>query len=351
MIHRICVVLLFLSIVVPSSIYAGVLGSINMKDGSIIHGEIIDMVEGNLKVKAAFGADEPFLILWGEVVNLATSQPVVLVMGDGVVITGVVEKEDEGKLRLIVAPLSDPVVIELSSVTAINPPPVVPVKFKINLNLGTKFSSGNTDDAQVNFLSGFVARSERFRFILDFRYFYAEEDNRVTDRNAFGTMDVNYFITHRFYWFLALLMQQDTFDDLNLRTAVTTGPGYQFIENGDFTNPYLTKMTLQGDLGVGYSNEDRKIDDDDSHGVYRWSLRWEWEPIKKLTIFHQHQGYPEVGDLSNYTINSLQGIRFDIWKGISISGQLQWNYDNKPAEDSKKADSVVFFAVGYNYEN
>ena len=225
------------------------------------------------------------------------------------------------------------------------------MKFQINLTLGTKFSSGNTDDAQVNLLTGFVARSERLRVILDARYFYSEEDKRVTDRNAFGTLDLNYFMTHRLYWFLALLMQQDTFDDLDLRTAVTTGPGYQFLEKGDLSNQYLTNMTLQGDLGVGYLWENRKVDEDSDNGVYRWSLRWEWQPIKRLTIFHQHQGYPEVGDLSNYYINSLQGVRFDIWKGVTVSGQVQWNYDNEPAEDSKKADTVIFFAVGYNYEN
>jgi putative salt-induced outer membrane protein YdiY len=340
-----------MSCVLPSFIHAGVLGSIVLKDGSIIHGDIVDMADGTLKVEAAFGAKEPFLIKWGEVVNMATSQPVVLVLGDGVRLTGIVEKGDSGQLRLTAKPLAEPVLIELATVTAINPPHKVPVKFKINLNFGSKFSSGNTDDAQVNFLSGFVARSERLRVILDARYFYAEEDSRVTDRNAFGTIDLNYFMTQRLYWFLAVLMQQDTFDDLNLRTAVTTGPGYQFIEHGDFASPYFTMMTLQGDLGAGFLNEDRKVDSDDSHGVYRWSLRWEWEPIKKLTVFHQHQGFPEVGDLSNWYINTLQGIRFDVWEGITISGQVQYNYDNEPAAGSSKGDTTVFLALGYNYEN
>ena len=351
MIRRMCLVIFLFTLLHPASLHAGVLGSVILKDGSIIHGEIVDMVEGKLQVKAAFGADKPFLIKWDEVVNIATSQPIVLVLGDDVKVTGTVEKGDLGTLRLTSKPLSEPIVIELASVTGINPAPLVPVKFKINLNLGTKFSSGNTDDAQINLLSGFVARSERLRLILDARYFYAEENDRVTDRNAFGTMDLNFFMTERLYWFLAVLMQQDTFDDLDLRTALTTGPGYQFIEKGDFSSQYLTNMTLQGDLGVGYLWENRKIDEDNDNGVYRWSLRWEWEPIKKLTIFHQQQGFPEVGDLSNYYLNTLQGIRFDIWKGISISGQVQWSYDNEPAEGSQKADTTVFFAIGYNYEN
>ena len=344
-------VFMFMPWVVPYSIHAGVLSTVTLKDGSIIHGNIIEMLEGTLKVKAAFGADESIPIKWEEVVNVATSQPVAFILGDGVTLTGIAEKGEVGELLLSVEPFPTPIVIHLDSVTAINPPTAPPVKFQVNFNLGSKFSSGNTDDAQVNLLGGFVARSERFRFILDARYFYAEEDSNVTDRNAFGTMDVNFFLTKRWYGYLGVLMQQDTFDDLELRTAVTTGPGYQFIEKGDFASPYFSQMTLQGDVGAGFFNEDRKIDDDDNYGVYRWSVRWEWEVEKRFTLFHQHQGFPEVDNLSNFYVNTLQGLRFKIWKGLNISGQVQYSYDNEPAEDSKKSDTTVFLAVGYNYEN
>ena len=351
MIHRWFLVFVIMSWLVPSSIYAEVLGSIILKDGSIIHGEIVEMVEGTLKVKPAFGTGEPFLIQWEEVVNLTTSQPVVFVLGDGGSLTGIADKGDPGELQLVTTPLTFKLPVQLASITGINPPKEIPVKFKVNLNFGSKFTSGNTDDKQVNLLGGFVARSERLRLILDARYFYSEEDKRVTDRNAYGTMDMNFFMTPRWYWFVAILMQQDTFDDLNLRTAVTSGPGRQFIDKGDFASPYFSQMTLQGDLGVGFLDEDRKIGDDDNYGVYRWSLRWEWEVIPKLTVFHQQQGYPEMGNLSNYILNTLQGIRFDVWEGINVSAQVQYLYDNEPPDDSKKGDTTVFLTLGYLYEN
>jgi len=173
----------------------------------------------------------------------------------------------------------------------------------------------------------------------------------VTDRNAFGTIDLNFFMTKRTYWFLAVLMEQDTFDDLNLRTAVTGGLGYEFIEKGDFASPYFSNMTLQADLGAGFLNEDRKIDDDTNNGVYRWSLRWEWDVIPNLTIFHRQMGFPELGDASNFYINTFQGIRFHIWKGLNVSMQVNYKYDNKPAENSGKSDTKALLSLGYNYEN
>lgn len=342
--------LLMFCIVVPS-LHAGVLGSIILKDGSFVHGNIVGMEEGILKVETAYGAGDPFLIKWGEVENMATSQPLTFILDDGSRLIGSAEKADSGEVRITTGTLTFPVPVALASVKAINPTEKPPVKYTANFNLGSKISSGNTDDAQINILGGFVARSERLRLILDARYFYAEENKSVTDRNAFGTLDLNFFMTKRWYAFLAVLMQQDTFDDLDLRTAVTAGPGYQFLEKGDIANPFFSQMSLQGDVGAGFLNEDRKIDEDANHGVFRESLRWEWEVVPKLTIFHQHQVYPEMGDMKNYIVNSLQGIRFNIYEGFNVSGQVQWNYDNEPAEDSKKGDTVVFLTLGYNYEN
>lgn len=351
MVFRLILGFLLMFCIVPHSLYAGVLGSIILKDGSIVHGNIVGMEEGILKVEVAYGAGDPFLIKWGEVEYMATSQPVTFVLDDGSTLIGSAEKSNSGEVRIKTATLTLPIPVALASVKALNPTEKNPVNYTANFNLGSKISSGNTDDAQVNILGGFVARSERLRLILDARYFYAEEDKSVTDRNAFGTLDFNFFMAKRWYTFLAILMQQDTFDDLNLRTAITAGPGYQFIDKGDIANPYFSQMSLQGDVGAGFLNEDRKIDEDENHGVFRESLRWEWEVIPKLTIFHQHQVYPEVGDMKSYIINSLQGIRFNVYEGFNISWQVQWNYDNEPAEDSKKSDIVGFLTFGYNYEN
>jgi hypothetical protein len=174
MIHRLFLVFLLIFCIVPYSIHAGVLGSIILKDGSIIHGNIVEMEEGTLKVEAAYGAGEPFLIKWGEVENMATSQPVTFILDDGSSLIGSAEKADPGEVRIKTGTLTLPIPVALASVKAINPSKEPPVKYTANFNIGSKISSGNTDDAQVNLLGGFTARSERMRLILDARYLYSE---------------------------------------------------------------------------------------------------------------------------------------------------------------------------------
>ena len=37
-------------------------------------------------------------------------------------------------------------------------------------------------------------------------------------------------MTKRFYWFASSYVESDHFQDLRLRTALSSGPGYQFVE-------------------------------------------------------------------------------------------------------------------------
>ncbi len=348
---RLAFFLVFLLFGAPGLSYAGVLGSITLKDGSIIHGDVIQMVKGTLKVEAAFGAGDPFLIKWEEVENLATSQPMVFVLGDGTSIRGIAEKGDPGELRISVEPLTIYIPIQLTSITAINPPPKKPVKYVAHLDLGGKFSEGNTTNKQLNLLSKFSARSHRLRLRLEGRYFYAEDDGSVTDRNAFGTMQIDFFMTKRWYVYTGVLLEQDTFDDLNLRTSVSAGPGYQIIDKGDYTSPYLREMTLAADLGIGFFNVDRKIGEDDNFMVFRWSVNWNWPIRPGLSFFHRHQAFPSVEHPSDFYINTLQGVRINIWEGLNMGIQVEYKYDNAPPPGTGGSDTKGLVTFGYAFEN
>jgi len=53
--------------------------------------------------------------------------------------------------------------------------------------------------------------------------------------------------------FTSAYFEPDTFQDLNLRTALAAGPGYQLLDKGTFRSPYVNEMQLYGEAGIGYS--------------------------------------------------------------------------------------------------
>ena len=64
------------------------------------------------------------------------------------------------------------------------------------------------------------------------------------------------FITKRLFWFASAYFESDHFQDINLRTAISTGPGYQIIDRGDYDSPWLKDLTLYAEAGPSYFDED-----------------------------------------------------------------------------------------------
>ena len=65
---------------------AQVFDEVNVKDGSVIIGEITDMVDGILTIKAAFGGD--LKIAWADITSVKTVKPLPFVLNDGTELRG-----------------------------------------------------------------------------------------------------------------------------------------------------------------------------------------------------------------------------------------------------------------------
>ena len=346
---RVLVSLVILSMI-QSVAYGGVIGRILLKDGSQLHGEIIEMSDGILKAKAAFSTGDPIPILWPEVTGLSTQDPIKVVLGNGVTLQGKATIEKPGMIHMQTDLISVMIPVAVESVIAINPPPKKPIKYTGNINLGGNLTTGNTDLRQFNFLGEVVARSERFRLSLLGRWIYAEDSGSLNTRNAYGTTKLDFFLTERFFIYIGALFEQDTFQDLNLRTSINGGPGYQFIEKGDFTSPYLKDMEFYGETGLGFFNQDFKIEADQQYFTGRWGAKFDWPVTPAIVIFHQHQGYPSLENFQDYYITSQQGLRVKLMGNFISTFQINWRYDNTPAEGTKPSDFQYLLTIGYQFE-
>ena len=241
---------------------APTLGLIYLKDGSQLHGEILSMVDGTLKAKASFSPGDPIPIAWSEVTGLSTQDSIVLVLKNGVSLQGRAEVGQPGTIQLATDLIKVTIPIQVETVIAINPPAKKPVHYKGNINLGSTFTSGNTDLKQVNFLGDLVVKGDILRLSMLGRWIYSEDSGSLITRNTYGTIKLDFFVSDRFYLFSSALFEQDTFQDIKLRTSISGGPGYVLIANNDFSSPYLRNMELDGDFGLGFFNEDFKVASD-----------------------------------------------------------------------------------------
>lgn len=342
---------LFLGVcLVPGWAMAGTQGKITLKDGSQVYGEIVEMTEGMIKIKTLFHEGDPITIKWSEVTGIDTEEPMTFVLSNGIILQGKPAMTQPGTLDVKTELLPEPIPVQVGSVVGVNPPVKKAVTINGNLNFGGNITSGNTDLKNFTFMGELVARSKRLRLTLIGRYLYSENDGELNARNAFGNIKLDFFITKRLYAYLGALFEQDTFQDLNLRTSLFAGPGYQVIDKGDFSSSYLAKMQLSGEFGLGYFNEDFKRAEDTSYFTGRWGITFDWPVLPWMTLFHWQQGFPSFENKKDWYLTSRQGIRMTIWENFITTFQVNWRYDNAPAPGTKKADTQYLMTLGFDFE-
>jgi putative salt-induced outer membrane protein len=114
--------IIFLSIALTNgggSLYAAVSGKIALKDGTILKGKIFGMTNGVLRVRASASMHHPIPLRWKEVTELATEEPVTVVLETGETYEGRIQMAEPGSIQVLKDQDSAPVLIALNSVKTI----------------------------------------------------------------------------------------------------------------------------------------------------------------------------------------------------------------------------------------
>ncbi|MGB5304974.1 MAG: DUF481 domain-containing protein, partial [Gammaproteobacteria bacterium] len=135
---------------------------------------------------------------------------------------------------------------------------------------------------------------------------------------------------------------KDDFADLNLRSSIGVGAGYQFYET-DITN-------LSLEAGLSYVNEDFELAEDDSYPAARWALNYDhFLYSKKLQFFHVHEGLLGIEDTSDIIITSRTGLRALLTENFTATAQVDLDWDNTPSPGNDRIDTRYLFNLGYGW--
>lgn len=325
--------------------------TVTLKDGSIIHGEVIEMAGGVLFLSTLSASDKMVKIKWEDVIKLEVPHPLPFHLTEGTTLNGTATAGPDGTLNIQAQPLEGSMTVPLSSVTAINPLAQPPVIYVGSLNAGYSQSTGNSHLRNVSVLGDFMARSEQLRLTLLGRYVYGDNRGELITRNARGTIKLDFFITKRLFWFASAYFENDRFQDLKLRTAISSGPGYQWIERGDFGGPFKD-MTFYTEAGAAYFNEDFRgnIPDEASFRA-RVSMKMDWPLFDgRVTLYHYNEIFPSIEDASNFFFTMDNGIRLKVIAGLSSGFQVTTRYNNQPPAGTTNTDNLYLFTLGYAFD-
>src|SRR5215467_1399570 len=321
---------------------------VTLKDGSIIHGEVLEMADGVLFLKNPSNPDNMIKLKWEDVTQLSVTHPIPFHLKEGTVLNGTATTGPDGKLIIQMEELKISTEVPMSSVKSINPLVQSPVIYVGNLTGGYSQTTGNSHLRNASLLGELVARSEQLRLTMNVRYVYGDDKGSLIARNARGTIKLDFFITKRFFWFASAYFENDVFQDLKLRTALASGPGYQWIDRGDYTTGILKDMYFYTEAGLAYFNEDFTTAPDTASVRARISLKFNWPMLDGgITLYHFSEFFPSLQNLSNVFFTMDNGVRLKIWEGFISSFQITTRYNSEPAPGTVSTDNLYLITLGY----
>jgi putative salt-induced outer membrane protein YdiY len=325
---------------------------VTLKDGSIIHGEVIEMAGGVLQIKSPL-SDDLIKIKWAEVSKLAVSHPIPFHIKEGSVLVGTVEEGDPGMMKLKLGPTGSTMTVPMEAITQVNPVVQPAVIYTGSLNAGYSQATGNSQLRNVSILGDLVARSEQLRLTLLGRYVYGDNAGSLNTRNARGTIKLDFFITKRLFWFASAYVENDFLQNLKLRTAIASGPGYQWIERGDF-NGLFKDMTFYTEAGPTYFNEDYRdnsVTGDRASFRARVAMKWDWPLFDgRVTLYHYNEIFPSLQNASDFFFTMDNGIRMKILAGLASGFQVTTRYNNRPPAGTGDTDNLYLLTLGYAFD-
>lgn len=293
---------------------------LQLRSGDRLTGDVVALHDGKLTFKTSFGE---LTIPWSEVAALRLDGPMlVTVTGAGPRMTTL-----EG--------------IALADVTALASPPP-PLVLGGGANLGWLATGGNTDINSLHLDGEITARRPDDRFTAGVAVNRAEDGGRQTARNATVTFNYDRFLGERLFANGNAIFTNDTFRDLDLRSALGGGLGYEVWKS--------SRGTLSIEGGLGYVHENFTDAPTDSYAAAREAVRFATFVVgKQVEVFHHHDGYFGLTGENNLFVRMQNGVRFALVGGLVSTVQLDFDYDRSPAPGRKSVDRSTSVTFGYRF--
>ncbi len=318
-------------------------------NGDRVSGTIVRMAEESLILATTYSGE--IRIEWGKVKGLSTTTPLTIELADGSQYKGPVSfTESEGfrmakPKELVEAESQEDQTKEffLDSIAAINPMPWF--RYDANAFLGGNRTAGNSETQAINGSTEATMRFGGHRVGLGGRYNYGESVGQVTARNSRGSLNYDYFLADKIFLGLDELFEQDSFQDLTLRSSTSVGLGYQFFDDQEHE--------LAMSSGLGFVHQDFKTRPTVQSPAFLWSIDWGyWIISDRVRIFLDHRGFKDFGDESTaLRVNSSQGIRIELNQHLYVNFAYDIRFNSQPLFENKKFDEAFIFGIGWAIES
>ena len=315
--------------------------SVTLQNGDRLSGKIESVTAAGVVISSP--ATGTVTVKVDEVASLTSSSPIKLATASGDKLEGTITGMQGGQLQ--VGSPSGPRTLAANELVAWKPD----TEWTGSIAVGGTLSTGNTERRSATANAEAIRRSEDTRLTLRGTWDYSEDQDQtvdppdwnITQRRLFGSAKYDWFFSKKAYLWGQGTAENDKFADLELRSTIGGGLGYQIYDEKDYS--------LQTELGLSYFDEKRYVNPDDSYLAARLAYRARWSPNDKVTLLQDGEFYPSLEDVEDFYARLDTRARASLTD--TMFAQLQWvfDYDNTPAPDFERQDHRFIASIGWSF--
>ncbi len=324
--------------------------TVELTDGSLIVGRVIDIVEDNLHLDTAFSDD--LAIDLALVKNFRWFEKTELLLDDERLVALDMLQVRDGELII------GDEHIDVEAIDTMNPAEWETGKgyqWTGNASMAAAISRGNTQTDELDVALNTVLTSVRDRYTINTRleqdYNYAQAVDGETTRDKVPTAD-NWKVLGKYDYFL-----DNPRNDLGVNASVEAD-ALAGIAQRTYAGPYAGRrliegptLSLDGELGLALVNTDYdpavNQADTDYTGL-NWNITGSssvWGADAKLYL--RHVGIFDLQEIDQIILKTTVGLTFPLLLGLEGAAELTFDYDGTAAEGRDEIDQAYRFRIGY----
>ncbi len=309
---------------------------VRLKNGDRLTGTIKSLSGGKLVLATEHSGTVS--VDWAQVASVVTEGKVKVKMSTGEVLEGNLVAAPEGRLKIATEGAAGPVEIELGKVKNFNEPPT---QWHGNLSAAGRTTDGNTHNRSFLVTGEGTRATENDLFLLRAIFRYGDKDKEIQERSSYGLAKYNYTFYAGLYGFASVELNADRFRDLDLRTVVSAGLGYDVFKE--------SWIDLSAEVGAAYFDNNFHEAEDESHMGARGSARLRMALPLDFEFRDLFTIYPNFEDSPDWQCRNEATLGTALGGGWSLLGGMITDYDHEPAPGLRKHDNTYFVGLGYTF--
>ena len=319
---------------------------IHLKNGDRISGKIQHLVDGKLIIKADVAGT--VTVGLSDIQTLSSDEPIEVNLKDETGFKQKVSAAEPGRFAIEGSETTKAQEFAVADIVSINPPPKPIPKWTGDISVGVTSTHGNTKTEMVSANANFSKRTEKDRTTISTDYAKGEQEDPDTGETvtiedwwrAKGKYD--YFFSKKMYGYVDGRYEKDAVAELDRRTIIGVGAGYQWIESEE--------MNFSSEFGLAslYEKYDNQTDSNSEISL-QLGYNFDKKLRKNIKFVHDLTYYPAIDKFSDYYLTTTAGIRADFTETFFATAKAILNYDATPAIDAHKTDVKYFFGLGYRF--